>query len=362
MTVITSQIRPNAKAGGAREWLRKSFFGNWFDACLSIVLLFISLKLGWSFLQWALLNAVWTPNAPELCGAGGACWSVISTRWRLIFFGLYPADEQWRAALACLIIVAAVVMTCIPRFFTLKGILMIWGVSFPSFLLLMGGGYFGLSPVPTERWSGLPLTLYIYASTILLGMPSAILIALGRRSPYPAIRIILGLVVDLVRSLPLLTILFSFSLVIPLFLPAQLTFDKVYRVIIGFTLFFACYQSEVIRGGLQSVASGQEEAARALGLNYFQRMGHVVLPQALRNTMPMTINQFVVTFKDTSFIVVVGLFELLAAAKSAYGVPEWSAYSKEVYVFIALIYFVFSYSMSKYGKYLELKMKASSAR
>lgn len=362
MAAITHEERPAPEHRNIANWIRRSLFGNWFDAILTILLAFITIKLGWAFLQWAVLDAVWAPDSSELCKGAGACWSVLTTRWRLIFFGLYPADEQWRAAIACVVIIAAVILTCLPRFFSLRGVIGIWIIAFPLFLILMGGGIFGLQEVSSERWSGLPLTLYIYACTILLGMPASILIALGRRSNYPAIRVVLSIIVDLVRSVPLLIILFSFSLVIPLFLPAQLTFDKVYRVILGLALFFACYQSEVIRGGLQSVAGGQEEAARALGLNYFQRMSKVVLPQALRNTMPMTINQFVVTFKDTSFIVVVGLFELLAAAKSAFGAPEWSHSSKEVYIFIALIYFVFSYSMSKYGSYLERKMRIYAGR
>lgn len=334
-------------------WIRKTFFSTWFDALLTIALTYLVVRFAVFFIQWGFIDAVWRPNAANLCSASAACWSVITTRWRLIFFGLYPADEQWRAALACVVIIAAVVMSCMPRFYSLKALLLIWAGALVGFLTLMGGGILGLRPVSSEQWSGLPLTLYVYAGVILLGMPASILIALGRRSNYPAIRWVLTVIVDTVRSLPLLAILFSFSLIIPFFLPSQMTFDKVYRVILGFTLFFACYQSEVIRGGMQSVSDDQEEAAKALGMKYFHRMKDIVLPQALRNTMPMTINQFVMTFKDTSFIVIVGLFDLLATAKSAYGVPAWSAYDKEIYVFIAVIYFVFSYLMSEYGSYLE---------
>lgn len=336
-----------------RGWAKASFFSSWWHALLSLVLAFLLARFGYALLQWAILDASWAPGSPEACSKAAACWSIISTRWRLIFFGLYPVEEQWRAALGCIIIITAVVLTCMPRFFHLPSQILIWAISFPAFILLMGGGYFGLSPVSAERWSGLPLTLYIYASVIVLGTPIAILIALGRRSEYPAIRWVLSFLVDIVRSVPLLTILFSFSLIIPLFLPTGISVDKVQRVIIGFTLFFACYQSEVVRGGLQSIPSGQEEAARALGMSYLHRVIHITLPQALRNTMPMTINQFVISFKDTSIIVIVGLFELMAAAKSAFGVPEWNAYYKEVYIFIALIYFIFSFSMSKYGRYLE---------
>lgn len=342
---------------------RQSLFSSWPNSLLTIVLVVVVGTFGLQLVQWVFIDASWAPGSPEACGsATGACWSVITTRWRLIFFGLYPADEQWRAAIGCVVIVAAIVMSCMPRFFSLLSLVAIWGVAFPTFYALMGGGYLGLSRVGSERWSGLPLTLYIYSSVIIFGMPISILIALGRRSGYPAIRLVLGFLVDLVRSVPLLTILFSFSLVIPLFLPSELTVDKVWRVIIGFTLFFACYQSEVVRGGLQSVSHGQEEAARALGMTYLQRTIHVVLPQALRNTMPMTINQFVISFKDTSIIVIVGLFEFMASAKSAFGVPEWNAYYREVYIFIALIYFLFSFSMSRYGSYLERRLTAHRNR
>jgi general L-amino acid transport system permease protein len=345
-------------AGRFQAWLRASLFSSWPSALLSLVLAVLLARFGYSLFQWAIVNASWAPGSPEACSMAGACWSVITTRWRLIFFGLYPADEQWRAAIGCVMIILAVVLTCLPRFFHLPSQILIWAISFPAFIVLMGGGYFGLAPVSAERWSGLPLTLYIYASVIVFGTPIAILIALGRRSQYPAIRWVLGFLVDLVRSVPLLTILFSFSLIIPLFLPSDISVDKVQRVIIGFTLFFACYQSEIVRGGLQSIPPGQDEAARALGMKYLHRVIYITLPQALRNTMPMTINQFVVSFKDTSIIVVVGLFELMAAAKSAFGVPEWNAYYREVYIFIALIYFIFSFSMSKYGRYLEKRMTA----
>lgn len=342
--------------------VKRSFFPSMTQGIISLIILLALLYLGVIGANWAIFNAVWAPNAAEACAqADGACWSVITTRWRLIFFGLYPAEEQWRAAIATLVLLGAVILSCLPMMMRPIRIITLWIAAFAIFLLLMqGAGIF--TAVSSERWSGLPLTMFIYAAVIVLGWPLAVCLALLRVCDYPVIRLVVAGAVDIIRSLPLLTILFAFSLIIPLFLPPDANVDKVYRVIFGFTIFFACYQSEIVRGGLQSVPPGQTEAAKALGLGYAKTMCYVVLPQVIRNVMPMSVNQLVISFKETSIIIIVGLFELLAAAKSAFGTADWNAYYKEVYIFIAIIYFLFSFGLSSYGKYLEEKMSSPTSK
>jgi general L-amino acid transport system permease protein len=271
-------------------------------------------------------------------------------------FGLFPYDEQWRSALACVTVVVITVLSCIPAFWTGRRIAAVWVTGVALFYVLMKGGILGLPRVGEEVWGGLALTLFIFVSTCLIGFPLAIGLALLRRSELPWISRTTGLIIDTVRSLPLISILFSFVVVLPFALPQWLQGDKLYRVILGSALFFSAYQAEIVRGGMQGVAKGQEEAAMALGLNYWQRISRIVLPQAMRNALPATINQFVISFKETSLVIIVGFFEILASGNAAYGTGEWTFAYVEVYAFIAFIYFVFVFSLSRYGAFLERRM------
>lgn len=224
------------------------------------------------------------------------------------------------------------------------------------FYTLMRGGVFGLVPVNEQQWGGLPLTLFIFVATAVIGMPLAIGLALLRRSDYPVIARVSGWIIDTIRSLPLLAILFTCAIVLPFMLPGFLIGEKLYRVLFGAALFFAAYQAEIIRGGFQGIPKGQEEAAKALGLTYWQRTFRIVLPQAFRLALPATINQFVIAFMETSLIVVVGFMELLAAGNTAFKTGTWKFAYAEVYVFVAAIYFVFVFGLSRYGAYLEARM------
>jgi general L-amino acid transport system permease protein len=318
-------------------------------------MLMIALAAGvvWKLFSWALLNSAWGTTPASCDGTAGACWSVIRVRWRLILFGLYPFDAQWRSAVASSTALITICLACTPRLWTAARMFAVLFVGYLLTLLFLHGGAVGLAVVPSSEWGGLTLTLFIYITVIAFGLPIAIGLALLRRSKYPGFRWLTGFVVDVTRSLPLLTILFSASIIIPLMLPEALQGNRLGRALVGFTFFFACYQSEVIRGGLQAVPRGQEEAAKALGLGYWRTMGQILLAQAFRVAMPSTINQFVITFKETSLVVIVGLFDLMAAAQTAYQTGEWSAFHTEIYVFVAAIYFVFSFSLSKYGRYVE---------
>jgi general L-amino acid transport system permease protein len=221
----------------------------------------------------------------------------------------------------------------------------------------MRGGVLGLSDVTPDRWGGLALTLFIFAAVVLLGFPTAIVLALARQSKLPVISRMAAFAIDLTRSFPLLAILFAAAVILPFALPNWLQGDKLYRVIYAFAFFFACYQAEIVRGGLQSIPPGQDEAAKALGLTYVKRVTLILLPQAFRNALPATINQIVITFKETSVVVIIGFFEVMASGNAAFGSGEWTHAYVEVYVFVALIYFVFVFTLSRYGAFLERRMR-----
>ena len=345
-------------APGMLEDLRRRFFASPLQALVSLLSLGLIALVGWKLLNWALFSAVFDASqGAEACHrASGACWSVIAARWRIILFGLYPYEEQWRSALACVAVVAMTVLSCIPAFWTGRRIAAIWLAGTTVFYVLMKGGVLGLSYVGEESWGGLALTLFIFVATCLIGFPLSIVLALLRRSELPWISRTTGLIIDAVRSLPLISILFTFAIVLPFALPHWLQGDKLYRVIVGSALFFAAYQAEIVRGGMQGVAHGQGEAAMALGLSYWQRISRILLPQAMRNALPATINQFVISFKETSLVVIVGFFEIIASGNAAYGTGEWRFAYVEVYTFIAFIYFIFVFSLSRYGAFLERRM------
>ena len=341
--------------------LRRAFFGSWASSLLSIACIAVLAWLGWFLLRWAVLDATFSASATiEQCrAAGGACWSVIANRWRVILFGLYPHDQHWRSALACLCIVATVVLSCVPAFWSARRLAVTWIAGFSAFYILMRGGVLGLPVVREGQWGGLALTLLIFSAVSLIGMPLAIVLALLRSSSLPLVSRITGGFIDTVRALPMLTILFTFAIVLPFMLPDMLVGERLYRVIWGLSLYFAVYQAEIIRGGMQGVSKGQDEAARALGLPYRHRMARVVLPQAFRTALPATINQFVVSFMETSLVTLVGFFDLLASGNAAYRTGEWRFAFVEVYVFIAAIYFIFVFGLSRYGAYIERRLARS---
>lgn len=338
--------------------LRGDYFSSKLNTIVTLAFAAIVAWALWNFINWGILNATFSAENKDNCGhgAGGACWAVINARWRLILFGLYPFEEQWRSAIACIAIVITGALSCVPWFWSARRIATLWITGFAIFYMLMRGGIFGLTPVFEQNWGGLSLTIFIFASTTLLGMPLAIVFALLRRSELPWIARTMGLIIDTIRSLPLLSIMFTFAIVLPFVLPGWMIGDKLYRVIVGYSLFFACYQAEIIRGGMQALPAGQEEAAKALGMSYWHRIGYIVLPQAFRNALPPTINQLVITFKETSLVAIIGFFEILASGNAAYGNADWNFAHVEVYCFVGFLYFIFVFALSRYGAYLERRM------
>ncbi|MBV9561295.1 MAG: amino acid ABC transporter permease [Bradyrhizobium sp.] len=339
------------------RWLRGNLFSSIPSTLVTLILLALLIKLAFSLVQWGIWNAVWTEPSgnSSACRAArglGACWAVIPEKLRFILFGTFPYDEQWRPALATLIFIALYYLSTRPRWWR-RELLAVWAVALILIGLLMWGGVFGLSYVPEERWGGLPVTLILATFGLAFGFPLGVLVALGRRSTLPAIRSLCVLYVELIRGVPLISLLFMASVMFPLFLPDGVNFDKLLRAQVAIVLFAGAYLAEVVRGGLQAVPRGQHEAADALGLSYWRKQRLIILPQAIRHVIPPLVNTFIAFFKDTSLVLIIGIFDLLTTAKTAIIDPVWQPFSVEVYLFVAAIYFVFCFAMSRYSRHLE---------
>jgi general L-amino acid transport system permease protein len=354
--------RPPTLSIGPLGWLRENLFSSWYNALLTILILWaLSATLPGLF-DWLFFSASWGEGTQAACReVTGACWSFINEKWRLILFGIYPPEEHWRPTLAILTIVGLLAASCNRRFWH-PWFAVVWLVGMAVAFILLRGGILGLSYVPNTLWGGLPLTLILSVIGLAVAFPFAVLLALGRRSDLPLIKALCIGFIELIRGVPLISILFMASVMFPLFLPSGVTIDKLVRAQIGFILFAAAYQAEVVRGGLQAIPKGQYEAADSLGLSYWQKMGKIILPQALSLVIPPMVNTFISFFKDTSLVLIIGLFDLMSAAKAALTDPAWRGFYREAYLFIGLIYFVFCFFMSRYSQWLETSLNRAHKR
>jgi general L-amino acid transport system permease protein len=358
------QSRYRKTAGGRIfVWLRTNLFASVPSSVISVLLIFVLAKALISFLQWGFWNAIWILPSDQTgpCRAIrgiGACWAVVPEKYRFILFGTYPFDQQWRPALATLIFITLFFVSS-RRNWWRRELVLVWAGALVLIGLLMWGGIFGLSYVSQDRWGGLPVTLILATFGLAFGFPLGILVALGRRSKLPAIRSICVLYVELIRGVPLISLLFMASVMFPLFMPDGVNIDKLLRAQIAFILYAGAYLAEVIRGGLQAVPRGQHDAADALGLSYWKKNGLIILPQAIRHVIPPLVNTFIAFFKDTSLVLIIGIFDLLTTAKTSIIDPAWQSFSVEVYVFVGLIYFVFCYAMSRYSRQLEAQARSN---
>ncbi|MCI3132838.1 amino acid ABC transporter permease [Phenylobacterium aquaticum] len=310
-------------------------------------------------LRWAVLDAAFLPATPETCRATtGACWSFVLAKHSQILFGIYPFDARWRPALASAVLVGVLIYSVRPAAWRLS-LTSIWAAALVAVQILMGGGVLGLTPVPTAMWGGLPITLILTVVAIGGGFPLAILLALARRSEMPAIRLMSTVFIEATRALPLLSILFIASIMLPLLLPEALLPDKLVRAVIALLLFASAYMAEVIRGGLQAMPKGQYEAATALGLSYWQTQRLVILPQAITLVIPALTNTIIVMIKNTSLVLVVGLFDLISSGKSALADPLWRSPATETYLFISAIYFVLCFGFGRFADMLERRNKVA---
>jgi general L-amino acid transport system permease protein len=414
-------VAPPVDETGPFGWARKNLFSSWGNGLTTVVLIAAVLWILSWFLEWALFTANFTASTGAECRGGGACWALIREKFRYIFFGSFPYEQHWRPLFAVIAMLAMLVLSADRRMWNWR-LLVIWGVgSFVTFLLMFGqihiplsfilfvalaGGGIGLTlrsalAAPSERmayyalvaigaaglvlrfagvlpswsiaiaplsyvetslWGGLPVTLILATYGLAFAFPYGVLLALGRRSNLPLIKGLCVGFIELIRGVPLISLLIMASVMLPLFLPSGTTIDKFLRAQVAVILFAGAYIAEVIRGGLQSLPKGQFEAADAMGLNYPQKTLLIILPQALRVVIPPLINTFIGFFKDTSLVLIIGIFDFLNTANQALVDPNWAGFPGEVYLFAAFVYFIFCFSMSRYSKYLEFELNKGTRR
>lgn len=354
---VQRSFAPGTPGARALEWLKRNLFGSLFNTLLSLVVLALAMLILPPLFRWAVTNASISGVTKAACSGDGACWTFIRMRLPLFFYGLYPSNEYWRVDLAF----AALVAFCVPvlREQTRHRSLFVFLLftAFPALAFwLLSGGFLGLDFVDTNLWGGLMLDVLISFVTVAGSLPLGILLALGRRSQLPVIRTLSVCYIELWRGVPLLTVLFMSAVLLPLFLPQGVSVDRLVRAMVALILFNAAYMAEVVRGGLQGVDSGQEEAAASLGLRWSHMQAFIVLPQALRIVLPGIINTVVDLFKDTTLVTIIGLFDLLGAVEQSLKDPAWLGFAKEGYVFSAVVFFVCCYAMSAYGRSMERRL------
>jgi general L-amino acid transport system permease protein len=362
-------LPPPITVAGPIGWLRANLFSSPLNVLLTLLSVALLLFVLPPLIQWAFIDATFTGVVRDPCNdvngvdKPGACWTIVNARFLQFMYGFYPIDERWRVNLSFLLLFGSIFALLIEGVPYKKWIALFLFVIYPFVGLgLFYGGLFGLPIVETRLWGGLMLTLIIATVAIVTSVPFGILLALGRRSDLPIIRMLSVTFIEFVRAVPLITVLFMSSVMLPLFLPVGVNFDKLLRAVVGFSLFSAAYMAEVVRGGLQAIPRGQYEGAKALGLGYWKMMGLIVLPQALRIVIPGMVNTFIGLFKDTSLVLIIGLYDLLNTVQAATHDAQWRGLSKEAYAFAACTYFIFCFSMSRYSIYLERKLHTGYKR
>jgi len=344
------------------SWIWDNLLGTPGNAALTALGLLIVWWIGGSLLEFALIDAAWTGDSGAACrGFAGACWPFVAAKLDQFVYGRYPDAELWRvhaAGAAVAFGLFAVLWPGTPR--KLVVVLAVFVALPVAVAALLYGGVFGLPVVDTPRWGGLMLTLVIALTGIAWSLPLGVLLALGRRSDLPVIRWFCIAFIELWRGVPLVTVLFMASVLLPLFLPAGVSFDKLLRALIAVALFASAYVAEVVRGGLQSIGEGQYQAAHALGLGYWPMMTLIVLPQALKNVIPGLINVFIGLFKDTTLVLTIGLLDFLGMIQLGLADANWSApyVSHTAYLFAGMVFWVFCFAMSRYSQSLEQRLEA----
>lgn len=325
--------------------------GNALITIASLVAIAALIKLAFA---WLVLNAVFAGTPADCKLASGACWPFLQEKLRFILFGFYPFDQQWRPLMAVLLFLVACGISMVPRLWS-RSLLVAWILLvLPALYIVMAGGFFGLTRVPTAQWGGLPLSFMLSFIGLATGLPLGIALALARASSLPVIRILGVSIIEMVRGVPLISILFMATVMLPLFMPDGLTIDKLLRAQLAISIFAAAYIAEIVRGGLQSVPKGQIEAGQSLGLHYWQSMRKIVLPQALRKVIPPLVALFIGFFQDTTLVTIIGLLDFLDTMRSALRSPEWQGIAVvEGYLFAAAVYFLFSAFMGIYSRFLE---------
>ena len=356
---------------GVIGWVRENLFSSPANTALTIVSALVAAWVLPGIISFLITDAVWSGADREACIAKngvlpGACWAFVKERISFFIYGFYPIDQRWRVDIFFVlgaIGVAWMLWLNAPRrdigmvyFLIVMPLLVYW--------LLAGNSWLGLSAVDTAKWGGLMVTLVVAGVGIVASLPLGILLALGRRSKLPVVKFFSVLFIEFVRGVPLITVLFMANTMLPLFLPDNITVDKLLRALVGIGLFASAYMAEVVRAGLQALPKGQYEGAMAVGLGYWQMMRLIVLPQALKITIPNIVNTYIGLFKDTSLLLIVGIFDFLKAIETARIDPQWAAptVSPTGYAFAAIVYFIFCYGMARYAKAMEQRLSVGDKR
>ena len=351
------QSPPPVSTSGIIGWARENLFSSPLNAVLTIASFYFLYLVVPPFVQWAFIDAAWWGSSNKDCaGYDGACWAVVTARFGQFVYGFYPEAERWRPNLVLVLFAINLLPVLWDRMpgRTLAALFLITG--FPLIALFFIHGGLGLEVVPTPKWGGFMLNLIMAAVAIIYSLPLGILLALGRRSEFPVISRFCVLFIEFWRGVPLITVLVMASFILPFFMPDGFNFNELLRALVGLTLFSSAYMAEVVRGGLQALPKGQTEAARAMGLTYWQSIRLIIMPQALKITIPAIVNTFIGLFKDTSLVIVIGLFDLLQVAKSSVTDTNWLGLEHETYIFVALVFFIACFAMSRYSLYLERKL------
>lgn len=352
---------------GAVAWMRENLFSSIPNTILTLIGAYVLYMLIPPIIDFAFFSATWSGESGEVCRQNGfgACWPYVVAYWDQFIYGRYTEAERWRVDLVFVLFAALIIPLMIPKvpYKTTNAILFFVAFPIVAFFLLVGNS-FGLEYVETRLWGGLLVTLVIAVTGIVVSLPIGILLALGRRSKLPVIRMASVIYIEFWRGVPLITVLFMANNMLPLFLKDGASIDNLLRALIGVAAFSAAYMAEVVRGGLQAMPKGQYEGAMALGLKYWQMMLLVVLPQALKMVIPGIVNTFIGLFKDTSLVYIVSLFDLLGMIQASRANPLWSAPSTAMtgYLVAAVIYFIFCFGMSRYSMFMERKLATGHKR
>lgn len=350
------EVKPPVTQVGVVGWIRTNLFKGWFNSLLTVITIYCLWLIVPPLIRWAFIDSLWFSTGAECHQGDGACWSVITANIRFITFGFFPYEQQWRPFVAMVLLIGLLFYSR-NRAHWKKSLAYAWILGLSVMGLLMKGGLFGLIPVEGSKWGGLPLTLLLSVFGLTAAYPLGIVLALGRRSKMPALKVLCVLYIEFIRGVPLISLLFMSSVVFPLFLPEGVNINNLIRAQVAIILFTAAYIAEVVRGGLQAIPRGQYEAAESLGLNYYLTMRLIVLPQALKIVIPPSVQQLISAFKDTSLVVIIALFDFLKTTKTVLNEPQWMGFSAEAYVFAALIYFLCCFFMSNYSRRLERELE-----
>ena len=374
-TFPAPQAPPRSSSSPA-AWIQKNLFATVTDSILTIAAVVVLAYFLPRAIDWLFLSAVWTGADRSVCttaaqggiqpdGWSGACWAYVNDRFLQFMFGSYPRDQLWRPLLVLAMFVGLLIPFLMPKAPRkgLNALLLLIGLPIVAYFLLLGG-WFGLSHVETPLWGGLMVTLILSYVGIVVSFPVGVMLALGRRSPMPVLRTVSVAFIELIRGVPLITVLFMASVLLPLFLTPGNNIDKFLRALIGVSIFASAYMAEVIRGGLQAMPKGQYEAADALGLNYFQKMSLIILPQAIKLVIPGIVNTFIGIFKDTSLVTIISMYDLLGIVKASFGDSGWQTPVTPLtgLIFAGFVFWIFCFGMSRYSAFMERHLDTNHKR